>query len=70
MTDDKPVYLGPVPTDIEAIKPGEVWTGPVGGDPFAAFGPGTTKGGRAKPAGLTWDISSATASRSRQKDAR
>ena len=32
----------------EAIPRGEVWVGPRHSDPFAAFGPGTTKGGRAE----------------------
>jgi hypothetical protein len=32
----------------EAIPRGEVWIGPLQSDPFAAFGPGTTKGGRAE----------------------
>jgi hypothetical protein len=30
------------------VSGGPVWLGPIDGDPFAAFGPGTTKGGRAE----------------------
>lgn len=40
--------FGELVQPCEAIPLGEVWTGPVDGDPFRAFGPGTTKGGRAE----------------------
>lgn len=40
--------LGELVGFSEAIPVGEVWIGPRQSDPFAAFGPGTTKGGRAE----------------------
>lgn len=42
MTDPIPIAV------CVNVPPGELWMGPATGDPFAAFGPGTTRGGRAE----------------------